>query len=477
MSVRTGMRPGDWTGTHPRMRMMVCGRWSDSLSGEVIDVVNPANGQVIGSVPRGTSEDIDVAVAAARAAFQPWREATPERRCATLMSIAADVEAEADAIATLLAQETGNALRTQSAPEVGQAVAFLRYFAGAATSGGGTTTVIAPRLLNYTIREPLGVVAAVIPWNSPVALAVLKIAMALCMGNTVVLKASEEAPLAVLHLAGIISRHTPPGLVNVVTGYGPECGAALMGHPGVDKLSFTGSTAVGKEVMHAAARRVLPVSLELGGKNPAIVFPDSDDDDVARGVIGGMRFGRQGQSCTAGSRLFVHEDVFDSFLDRLARQLSELRVGDPLDTSSDMGALINHTQYERVRAFVLEAVAQGGELRFGREPALAESQTGLFMSPVVLTGVDPTWRVCREEIFGPVLVALPWSDRDDVVAAANDSHYGLAAYVWCRDLGTALRTAHAIDSGWVQVNRGLGQATRYDLRGIQGERTRRGMFG
>lgn len=440
-----------------RHLMLIGGTWVDSTSGEVFDVHNPATGAFIASVPRGADGDVEAAVAAARAAFGRWRHSTPEQRAVVLTRVADAIEAEAEQIAALAAQETGNALRTQSLPEVSQAASFARYFASTPASLQGTTTPIDSGLLNYTVREPLGVVAAVIPWNTPVALAALKISMALCTGNTIVLKAAEDAPLATLHIAEIFARHTPAGAVNVVTGFGPDCGAALVNHPGVDKLSFTGSTAVGKDVMRAAAERVLPVSLELGGKNPAIVFPDSDTPEVARGVVAGMRFGRQGQSCTAGSRLFVHEDIFDSFLGKLVEQAGKLRVGDPLDPATDMGSLINGKQYEQVRQFVIEALAGGATLRLGFQPEAADGADGYFMSPIILTDVDPAWRVAREEIFGPVLVAIPWRDWDHVVAMANDSHYGLAAYVWGRDVSLALKTAHAIDSGWVQVNRGLGQ--------------------
>ncbi|URN09704.1 aldehyde dehydrogenase family protein [Actinomadura madurae] len=451
-AARTGVTGG---GSHHLM--LIGGGWVGGASGESFDVLDPATGGFVASVPRGAAADVDAAVAAARAAFAGWRRTAPEQRSRALIAVADAIEAEAEEIATTVARETGNALRTQSRPEVGLAASFVRYFAGTAAELKGTTTPVGGDLLNYTVREPLGVVAAVIPWNTPVALAALKISMALCTGNTIVLKTAEDAPLAALHVAEIFQRHVPAGVVNALTGFGPDCGAALTNHAGVDKLTFTGSTAVGKDVMRAAAERVTPVSLELGGKNPAIVFPDSDTVDVARGVMAGMRFGRQGQSCTAGSRLFVHEDVFESFVRKLVGLGGALRVGDPFDASTDMGSLINARQYERVRRFVIEAVGDGATLRLGREPEAADGTKGYFMSPVILTDVDPSWRVAREEVFGPVLVVIPWREWDDVVAMANDSHYGLAAYVWCRDTGLALRTAHAIDSGWVQVNRGLGQ--------------------
>ncbi|KQX70086.1 aldehyde dehydrogenase [Angustibacter sp. Root456] len=438
--------------------MQVDGGLTASESGEWLVSRSPATGHVIGRFPRGTGADSRRAVLAARRALATWRTASPAVREAAFLAAADDVEARADELARLLSRETGNALRTQARPEIASVIDLLRYFAGAAYQAQGVTVPALPDVLTYTIREPFGVVAAVVPWNAPAQLSVVKIAMALSMGNTMVLKPAEDASLVVLEVTAILQRHLPPGVLNVVTGLGPEIGAALMSDPDVDKLSFTGSTAVGRSVLATAAQRILPVSLELGGKSPAIVFPDSDDDRTAAGVVAGMRFTRQGQSCTAGSRLFVHESVFESFLQRVADAVSRLVVGDPLDDATDMGSIINEKQYARVVSYVASALADGATARTGgvpqREP---HQQGGWFMQPTILTGLDATAAAACEEIFGPVMVAIPWHSEDEVVEQANASSYGLAGYVWSRDVATALRMAGRLQAGWVQVNRAGGQ--------------------
>jgi betaine-aldehyde dehydrogenase len=270
-------------------------------------------------------------------------------------------------------------------------------------------------------------------------------------------------------MAQLCAEHLPAGVVNVLTGYGEEAGAALFRHALVRKISFTGSTEVGKLAMQAAAERIVPVSLELGGKSPCIVFPDAAEDAVVDGVISAMRFTRQGQSCTAGSRLFLHKAIFDDFLQRLTAKLEKLRIGDPLDEATDMGTIINRKQFERVCGYIADGLAQRSArlLTGGLPPKEGPLAQGFFVQPTVFAGVKNEWRLAREEIFGPVLAAIEWEDEEDAIRMANDSHYGLAAYVWTHDIGKGLRTAHAIESGWIQVNQGLGQSPGHSYGGFK----------
>ena len=442
-----------------RAKMLIDGQWVEALSGEVLAVENPAKRRIIAEIPRGRAEDVDRAVQAAAKAFPSWSKIAPRDRGRILARIGDALETRGEDIARLIALETGNALRTQARPEGHGVAGMFRYIGGLASELKGETVPLGEQMLSYTRREPYGVVGAIIPWNAPVGLAALKIAPALCTGNTLVLKVAEDAPLAVLLLAEICQEFLPPGVLNVITGLGEECGAPLAHHPLVRKLSFTGSTEVGKIIMSAAAERIVPVSLELGGKSPSIVYPDANEDWVVSGIISAMRFTRQSQSCTAGSRLFLHADIFDSFLDKLTKETQALRIGDPLDEASDIGAIINEKQFTKVCGYVAEGLSRkDARLVFGGLPPtegpLAE---GYFAVPTVFADSSNEWRLAREEIFGPVLVAIPWRDETEVIRMANDSHYGLAAYVWTHDIGTGLRAAHAIESGWIQVNQGLGQ--------------------
>ncbi|HXT81690.1 MAG TPA: aldehyde dehydrogenase family protein [Acetobacteraceae bacterium] len=468
MSVSEQTRPQATNPQH-HAQMLIGGAWVGSASGATLTVENPAKRQPIADIPRGAAADVDRAVEAAARAFPAWSKVAPRDRGRLLLQIAEALEARGKELARTIALETGNALRTQARGEARLSADIFRYFGGLAGELKGETIPLGENVLSYTRREPLGVVGAIIPWNAPVLLGALKIAPALCAGNTLVLKAAEDAPLGVLLMAEVCQEFLPPGVLNVLTGLGEECGAALSQHPAIRKLSFTGSTEVGKLIMRAAADRIVPVSLELGGKSPSIVYPDADEDWVVEGVIAGMRFTRQSQSCTAGSRLFLHADIFDSFLDKLRVKTQALKLGDPLDEETDIGAIINDKQFRKVCGYVEDGLKRkDARLVFGglppKEGPLSE---GYFAVPTVFADTSNDWRLAREEIFGPVLVAIPWRDEAEAIRMANDSHYGLAAYVWTHDIGSALRTAHAIESGWVQVNQGLGQQPGHSYGGYK----------
>ncbi len=450
-------------------KMLIGGAWVSSASDQTLSVENPANRRVIATVPRGNAEDVDRAMQAASHAFATWRLVAPRDRGRMLLRIADAIEARAEELARIVAEETGNALRTQARPEVRNTADIFRYFGGLGGELKGETIPLGEQVLSYTRREPLGVVGAIIPWNAPVLLGALKIAAALCAGNTMVLKAAEDAPLGVLTMAAICQDFLPAGVLNVLTGLGEECGGPLAQHPIVRKLSFTGSTEIGKLIMRGAADRVVPVSLELGGKSPSIVFSDANEDWVVDGIIAAMRFTRQSQSCTAGSRLFLHADIFDNFLDKLSAKTQALKLGDPLDEATDIGSIINEKQFRKVCGYVQDGLARpDARLVFGGlPPTEGPLSEGWFAVPTVFADTSNDWRLAREEIFGPVLVAIPWRDEAEVIRMANDSHYGLAAYVWTHDIGVGLRAAHAIESGWVQVNQGLGQVPGHSYGGYK----------
>ncbi|WP_201777644.1 aldehyde dehydrogenase family protein [Streptacidiphilus jiangxiensis] len=449
--------------------MLIAGDWTIAAEGEWIDVESPRDKSVIGRIPRGRTEDVERAVAAARRAHPAWRDLRPRVRGDLFRRIADALEPEQERIAQLLSLENGNALRTQSRGEMQFVVDCFRYFSGLASEAKGESIPLNASVLDYSRREPLGIVGAIIPWNAPLMLAALKIAPALVTGNTLVLKVAEDAPFAVLAVARICQQFLPAGVLNVISGYGTEAGEALTSHPDITKLSFTGSTTVGRRVMEKGSERIVPVSLELGGKSPQIVFPDADEDWVIDGTIAGMRFFRQGQSCTAGSRLFLHESVYESFLGKLVDKLATLRVGDPLDESSDMGAIVNRKQFERVCDFVSDGMGQPGVQvpLGGLPPTEGPLSHGYYLQPTVFAGVNNDWRIASEEIFGPVLCAIPWKDEQEVVRMANDSAYGLAGFVWTHDLGAGLRTAHALEAGWVQVNQGGGQVLGQSYGGFK----------
>lgn len=445
------------------------GKWHWPESGQKLAIENPSRRVTICEIGRGTATEVDLAVAAAERARHSWAARPASERGAMLTELGNRLSANAEEVARILAAESGNAIRTQSRGEAAGAAGVLKYYGGVAVEQKGETLPLGPGIFSYATREPLGIVGSIIPWNSPLQLGAVKISMALATGNCLVLKPAEDAPLAVLRLVELAANIFPPGVFNVVTGIGEEAGAALSNHPGISKVSFTGSSEVGKQVAHSAADRIANVTLELGGKSPCIIFPDACTperiDATAQGVVNAMRFARQGQSCTAGSRLFVHKTVWDDLMPRVAKKSAAMIVGDALDETSDIGAVINAERYREICNYVAEAEAQGATFLTGETPR--ETDKGFHPIPTILTGLDNSWRIAREEVFGPVLVAIPWEDEAEMITQANDTHYGLAAFIFTHDMGTIIRMTRAIEAGWVQVNQGGGQIPGMSYGGIK----------
>ncbi len=438
---------------------------------DTLDVENPSRRETITAVGKGGAAEIDAAVAAARRALPEWRARPASERGALLAELGRRLSANHEEVARLLAAETGNAIRTQSRGETAGAAGVLTYYGGVAVEQKGEVLPFGPGLFSYSTREPLGVVGSIIPWNSPLQLGCGKISMALATGNTLVLKPAEDAPLAILRLTELAADLFPAGVFNVVTGVGEEAGAALAAHPEVDKLSFTGSSEVGFSVARQAAERLAHSTLELGGKSPCIVFPDAGAPDrvdaTAQGIVNAMRFARQGQSCTAGSRLFVHEDVWEPVMTKVVEIAERMVVGDALDEAADIGAIVNAERYEEVRNYVAEAEEAGATFLTGSTPVPVEDASAFQPIPTVLSDVDNEWRISREEVFGPVMVAIPWSDEAEVIAMANDTHYGLAAFIFSHDVNTIMRTSDALEAGWIWVNDGGGQIPGMSYGGVK----------
>jgi len=437
-------------------RHLIDGKWVESSSGETFETLNPATGEVLARAPRGNAVDIDRAVTAARKAFSNpgWRRMNANDRTKLLLKLADLIERDADELAVLECLDNGKPAHLTRAVEVEGSIKTFRYFAGWPTKFGGETLPVSPRggaqILNYTTREPIGVAGLIVPWNYPLSMAAWKVAPALAAGCAVVLKPAEQTPLTALRLGQLaLEAGFPPGIFNVVTGFG-EAGAALVEHPDVDKIAFTGSTPVGKAIVRASAGNLKKLSLELGGKSPHIVFPDADLDAAAAAVASGIFF-NQGQTCTAGSRLYAHVSCFDRVVSAITDAARKLKVGNGLLPDSDLGPLVSQEQWDRVNSYVDIGRAEGASLLAGgKRPR--HLQHGYFFEPTVFANASSDMRIAREEIFGPVLTALPWKDVDDLVEKANDSEFGLSAGVWTNDIKQAHRAAAALKAGTVWVN-------------------------
>jgi aldehyde dehydrogenase (NAD+) len=434
-----------------RFQMFIGGKAVDALSGRTFESQNPFTGRSWARVPDGGPADVDAAVAAARAALDgEWGRLTGFARSALLRRLGDLVTENAERLARLEVNDSGKLYR-EMIGQLNGLGGWYHYYAGlAATLEGRQIPAPNPNFLVYTRREPVGVVAAITPWNSPLLLMTWKLAPALAAGCTVVVKPSEHSPASTLGFAELIEKAGfPAGVVNVVTGASRETGAHLAGHPGVDKVAFTGSTATGRAVAHAAAENLNKVTLELGGKSPQVVFPDADLAAAANGVIAGV-FAATGQTCMAGSRLIVHADVHDELVRLIAERAATIKLGDPNDADTEMGPVANRPQYEKVLGYLDTARSEGATVAFGG--AAASGLGGLFVQPTVLTGVTRESTVVREEVFGPVLAALTFTEEDEAVKLANDTPYGLAGAVWTKDVHRAHRVAGRIRAGSVWIN-------------------------
>ena len=438
-------------------RHLIDGELVAARSGATFPVINPATGETIAEAAAGDVDDVRRAVASAKKAQRAWAAMPARERGKLIAECGRRLAGHAEELGRLVALETGKALRTESRPEANVLADTFVYFGGLASELKGETIPYKPDCLTMTVREPVGVVGAIIPWNVPMFLMALKIAPALVAGNTVVVKSAEEAPFCCLRVCQILAEVLPPGVFNILSGDGPTCGGPLAAHRDIAKISFTGSVETGRIVYRAAAEKLVPATLELGGKSPMLVMADADLDRAVDGAITGMRFTRQGQSCTAASRMIVHRSLHDAFVDRLAARVDAMVMGDPLDEATDIGAIVSPQQFERVEHYL--RLADGCEGAAARVcsalPKDERLKKGLFVQPRILTGIPNDHPVCRDEIFGPVTCVIPFDDPDEGIRLANDTAFGLAATVWTNDLKLALRATQELEAGFVQVNQNV----------------------
>jgi len=438
-----------------KRQLLINGKWVDAASGKTFATYNPATGEVLANVAEGDKEDIDRAVKAARDAFETgkWAKTSPAARAKMIWKLADLIEQHLEEFAQIESLDNGKPLAVARVADVPLSIENLRYYAGWATKIEGNTIPMtgAPpnRYLTYTLREPVGVVGQIIPWNFPLLMAAWKLGPALAAGCTIVLKPAEQTPLSAMRLGELVeAAGFPPGVINIVPGYGETAGAALAAHPDVDKVAFTGSTEVGKLIIHASAGNLKKVSLELGGKSPNVILEDADLETAIPGAAGAIFF-NHGQCCCAGSRLYVDKKVFDKVVDGMAQSAEKIRVRPGFDPDCDMGPLVSEEQMNRVVGYLDSGKKEGAKAVAGGE---RHGDKGYFVKPTVLVDTTENMKVVQEEIFGPVVTAIPFSDPDEIVKKANDSIYGLAAGVWSRDIKKANKLANKLRAGTVWIN-------------------------
>jgi len=436
-------------------KMYIDGVFTDAADGETIETTNPYSGDVWATIPRARAADVDRAVASARAAMRdgPWGTMSATERGKRLVALAALVEANVELLAATETRDNGKLLR-ETRGQIGAIAECWRYYGGLADKIEGRSIPLEkPDTIAFTTREPIGVVAALTAWNSPLWFAAIKCAPAMAAGCAVVVKPSEFASASTLEFAALVERAgIPPGVFNVVTGFGHDVGSALVEHADVAKITFTGSDVTGARVYESAARGLKSVSLELGGKSPNIVFDDANLDMAAAGAVSGI-FGASGQMCTAGSRLLVQRSILEEFTERLLTLARAIKLGDPMDQATEVGPVATAPQFSKVLEYVAVAQADGARIALGGKPAdRADLPGGQFMEPTVLTGVTNMMRIAQEEVFGPILAIIPFDDEAEAIRIANDIPFGLVGGVWTRDIGRALRMSKALEVGTVWVN-------------------------
>lgn len=432
--------------------LFIDGKWVPASDGATFDAFNPANGEKLSTCAEATKEDVDRAVKAARAALPAWSKTSLVDRMNILLKIADVIDEHADHLSLVETLDNGKPIRETSALDIPFSADHFRYFAGCLRAWEGSATMLDDNTMSLILHEPVGVVGQIVPWNFPFLMGSWKIAPALAAGNTIVIKPSSHTSLSLLELTRLIQDILPAGVLNVITGAGSKSGQYLLDHPDIDKLAFTGSTEVGRSVYKAACDKLIPVTLELGGKSANIIFDDCDFDQAVEGVATGILF-NQGQVCCAGSRVFVQEGIYDKFMKHLKATFEGVKVGDPTDPSTQLGAQIYKKQQEKVMSYIKIGLEEGAELITGGEPYTENGcDKGYFMKPTIMVSKTNSARICQEEIFGPVVVVQKFKDIDEVIALANDSDYGLGGGVFTSDLNTAMKVSRGVRTGRMWVN-------------------------